>query len=274
MERDSVSDPALMERPLTELPWAVVDVETTGLSPERGDRVVEIAVLRVEPGQEPALHSSLVDPGRPIDPAASAVNGLTSEDLRGQPRFSELAEGLLERIHGAVLVAHNAPFDLGFLTAELELAGHAMPPIPVIDTLLLARRNYRFRSNRLGSVARAMQIEIDGAHRAGADVRTTHAILCRMLEDLAKRGSISLAQVMKAQGMGPGSFRPRLTEPLATAVREHRAVGIAYRTRGRGATRRVVEPIGMRGPYLVAYCRLRRAERTFRVDRIEGAWWP
>ena len=264
----------LTDRLIAEVPLAVVDVETTGLSPERGDRVIEVAVLRAEPGQAPRLYASLVDPGRPIDPNASAVNGIRAADLVGKPRFVELIDALTDRFEGAVLVAHNAAFDLSFLQAEFALVGKRFPELPIVDTLLLARQSFRFQSNRLGSVASALGVKIAGAHRAAADVLTTHGVLLRMIDVLAERGLHTVGELQVAQGIGPGGFSPTLTEPLATAVREHRAITIVYRAGGRPAMRRVVEPIGTRGPYLVAYCRLRKAERTFRIDRIEAAFWP
>ncbi|MCB0216635.1 MAG: WYL domain-containing protein [Chloroflexi bacterium] len=264
----------LTDRPIAEVPLAVVDVETTGLSPERGDRVIEVAVLRAEPGVDPRLFGSLVDPGRPIDPSASAVNGIRASDLVGKPRFVELIDGLSQQLEGAVLVAHNAAFDLSFLKAEFALVGRRFPDLPIVDTLLLARERFRFPSNRLVSVASALGVKPSGAHRAAADVLTTHGILLRMIDALAERGVRTVGELQVAQGVGPGGFAPTLTEPLATAVREHRAITIVYRSSGRPAMRRVVEPIGTRGPYLIAYCRLRKAERTFRIDRIEAAYWP
>jgi DNA polymerase-3 subunit epsilon len=265
----------LRDHPLADIPWAIVDVETTGLSPETGDRVVEVALLRVEPGEPPRLFRSLVHPGRPMDPAASRVNGIRDADLRGQPPFVALAPGLIERIRGAALVAHNAPFDLGFLTHELGRSGLRLPEVPVIDTLQLARRNFNFRSNSLGNIARTLGISIQGAHRAGADVQITYGVLRHMLAELEAKGIRSLAEVLAAQGMaGQGAPPPSLPEPLATAFRERLPILIAYRSQGRSASRRVIEPIGQRGAHLIAYCRLRKGERTFRIDRIEGAWWP
>lgn len=273
--RAGFDDPGMRDRPLSEIPWAIVDVETTGLSPETGDRVVEVALLRVEPGAAPRLFSSLVHPGRPMDPAASRVNGIRDADLQGQPPFVALAPGLIQRISGAALVAHNAPFDLGFLSHELERSGLSLPVVPVIDTLQLARRNFNFRSNSLGSIARTLGISVRGAHRAGADVQITFGILRHMLAELEAKGIRSLAEVQAAQGMaGLGAQPPALPEPLATALRERLPILIAYRSQGRSASRRVIEPIGQRGPHLIAYCRLRKEERTFRIDRIEGAWWP
>src|SRR3972149_5583725 len=102
----------LLTAPITAVPWAVVDVETTGLEPGLGDRVCEIAVLRAAPQQEPRLFCSLVNPHRPISPGARAVNGLTNTDVAGAPSFPSLIPEISHQLDGAVLVAHNAPFAL------------------------------------------------------------------------------------------------------------------------------------------------------------------
>ncbi len=266
----------LLARPIGEAPLAVVDVETTGLSPQHGDRVIEIAVLRAEPGGRVEVWSSLVDPGRRIDPRASAVNGIRDADVAGQPRFAALVPQLRARLAGAVLVAHNAPFDLDFLTHEHRRAGTAMHSPPVIDTLMLARRWFDFPSNSLGHVARTLGIRADRAHRAAGDVQTTHRVLLRMIDSLAPRGFATVEDFSRGYApsmAGDLDHLQRLDEPLATALRERRAVTIRYAGRDR-TTDRVVEPILALEDRLIAYCRLRREERTFLFGRIRAAWWP
>jgi DNA polymerase-3 subunit epsilon len=265
-----------LDRAIHSVPLAVVDVETTGLSPERGDRVIEIAVLRADPDGRVDLWSSLVNPGRRIDPRASAVNGISDADVAGQPHFGDLVGLLRARLHGAVLVAHNAPFDLGFLASEHKRAGRALPLAPVIDTLVLARRWFDFPSNSLGQVARVLNIPVDRAHRAGGDVTTTHRVLQHMIEALAPHGFATVEDFVRGYPPaieGDSVALPTLDEPLATALRERRAITIRY-AGGAKTTVRVVEPILAMEDRMIAYCRLRREERTFRFARIRAAWWP
>lgn len=262
--------------PLDALPLAVVDVETTGLYAESGDRVVEVAIVRAAPGRPPEAWSTLVDPGRPIPPAASAVNGITPDMVAGAPSFAALAGAVAERLEGAVLVAHNAPFDLSFLAAEFALAGVDAPPRPALCTLALARRWFRFPSNALGSVARAFGLPAVGAHRAEADARMALAIWQPMRAELARRGVRTLADAERAQGgaLRLGAPAPGLPEPLETALREGREVVIRYGGGSRAETLRLIRPRAAGRGMLVAYCHLRRDERTFRVDRILEARWP
>jgi DNA polymerase-3 subunit epsilon len=128
-------------------PIAVFDVETTGLSPAYGDRICEVGIVRARGDVIFDTYQTLVNPQRPISPGAARVNGLSDADVSQSPLFAEIAGQVLDRLEGAVLVCHNAPFDLGFLDAELSrlgllarLASSALAPMPL-----------PFRSNSLSA---------------------------------------------------------------------------------------------------------------------------
>ena len=127
---------------MRETAFAVFDVETTGLNPAYGHRVCEVACLRIQDGKEIARFESLVDPARPVSAGALHVNHITPEMLAGAPAFEEIAGPLLALMAGAAVVAHNAPFDLGFLATELEIAGLPPPEGAIVDTLALVRRMF------------------------------------------------------------------------------------------------------------------------------------
>lgn len=186
--------------PLRELPLAFVDVETTGLDPWTGDRVCEIAVVRVVGGQETDRLVRLVNPGRRVSPGALAVNGLDEAELAEAPDFAEVAAEVSRTLAGAAVVAHNAPFDAGFLSREYQLIGQPSPGNVLLDTLLLARRNFRYRSNSLGALAGALGIRTP-AHRALADALTTRELFAHFIGRLFS-DEPTLADVLRAQG-GP-----------------------------------------------------------------------
>jgi DNA polymerase-3 subunit epsilon len=122
---------SVMDRALNQTPVAVLDFETTGLSPKTGARVVEIGVVRVEPGGDPhVVLDTLVDPEGPVH--ASDIHGITDDDVVGAPQFRELAGTIYEALDGAVVLAYNSAFDMGFLKAELlracRLKDCEMPP--------------------------------------------------------------------------------------------------------------------------------------------------
>lgn len=161
-------------------PFAVLDVETTGLSPAR-DRIIEIAVVRCAPdGSIVDEWSTLVNPGR--DPGPTHIHGIQAADLEGAPRFEDIAEQLRNHLHGSVVAAHNLSFDAGFLAAEYQRSGETAPNQPALCTLQLARRVLRENSAfSLAACAAALGIDHPNAHRALADTRVTASVLAAML---------------------------------------------------------------------------------------------
>ncbi|MDH4109361.1 MAG: DNA polymerase III subunit epsilon [Gammaproteobacteria bacterium] len=146
----------------------VLDTETTGLSTEQGHRIIEIGCIELVnrrfTGRE---YHRFLNPEREIDEGAEAVHGISLADLKGQPRFSDIAGELLEFIHGAELVIHNAEFDVGFLEHELRLMDHPRPRISdhslVLDTLSLARELHPGQRNSLDALCK--RYEVDSSRR-------------------------------------------------------------------------------------------------------------
>jgi DNA polymerase-3 subunit epsilon len=264
------------KQPLNKVIFALFDVETTGLSPAYGHRVCEVACLRACDSVEVKRFESLVDPGRPISAGAFRINRITPEMLEGAPPFAAVADPLLALLDGAVLVAHNAPFDLGFLAAELEIAGLPPPEGLVVDTLTLSRRAYSLANNSLSAVASALEVETGPAHRAMGDVWTLWNILDQILWDLDRRWQVTtLGQLLAFQG-GPIPYPHPSILPLpptiAEAIESKGQVRMRYiDARGR-ETERAVRPLRVserRGQlYLLAHCYRAGTLRTFRLDRI------
>lgn len=165
---------------IAEIPYVAADVETTGLSAADGHRVCEFALLRFLRGTVIDSFVSLVNPLRPIDPGASAVNGITDEMVAGAPTFADLLPRILDFLSDDPLVFHNAPFDLSFLQSEARLAGGSWPGNRVIDTLTLARRTGRFRSHSLPNICRELGIG-STFHRAEADAWAAGKLLLHLV---------------------------------------------------------------------------------------------
>ncbi len=264
------------DQPLNTVPFAIFDVETTGLSPAYGHRVCEIACLRLLDGVQAGQFESLVDPGRPISSGAFRVNRISADMLLDAPTFDQVAEHLLLLMDGAVLVAHNAPFDLGFLAAELERARLLPPEGPVVDTLVLARRAYSFARNGLQAVASALDVETDPAHRAMGDVWTTCRVLERILYDLDRRwGVTTLGGLVDFQGdpiLYPLPHILPLPPAIAEALESQGQVRMRYVDARGQETERAVRPLRVharRGHlYLLAHCYQAGELRTFRLDRV------
>lgn len=276
---------SLLNRPLDQVALAYVDVETTGLSPDKGDRVCEIAIIRQEPGGTESEFVSFVDPQRPISPGAFAVNGITPEMLAGAPKFPALIDQIAAILSGAAVVAHNARFDLGFLRAEFGLCGRVFPEAPVIDTVSLARRHFQFPSNRLEAVARALGVRKKQEHRALADTRMTQSVLHIMLKRVHGDAPIILSQIVESLADLPYQPVEDLSEldaasvppSLVDIIRRCGELKIEYVSANGGRSVRQVRArkVVRLGPhlYLVADCLERNAERHFRLDRIVD-WTP
>ncbi|GGG31925.1 DNA polymerase III subunit epsilon [Caldovatus sediminis] len=155
----------------------LLDTETTGLDPAAGDRLLEVAAIElvnlVPTGR--VLHH-LLDPERDVPEEATRVHGFTAEMLRGKPKFADILDELLAFLAEDPIVAHNAPFDFGFLDAELGRCGR--PPLDrarMVDTLELAKRRFPGLPNSLDALCRRFGIDLSQ--------RTTHnAVLdCRLL---------------------------------------------------------------------------------------------
>jgi DNA polymerase-3 subunit epsilon len=145
-----------------------LDTETTGLSPESGDRVIEVGCIEMVNRRLSGrtLHHYL-NPERPNSEDAVKVHGLTDEFLADKPLFAAIADELLAFVDGAEIVIHNAAFDLGFLNEELRRMGRApftQAVVKVTDTLLMAREMFPGKSNSLDALCR--RLEVDNSNRA------------------------------------------------------------------------------------------------------------
>lgn len=177
------------EEELAGLDYTVVDVETTGSSPSRGDRITEVAAVQVSGGEIVDEFSSLVNPGRPIPPWISDLTGITEEMVSDAPPFEEVAELLRAHLEGRVFVAHNVPFDWRFVADEMRRAASLAPEGPRLCTLRLSRRALpQLPAKGLDAVARYYGIEIEGRHRAAGDALATASLLLRLLEEADRRG--------------------------------------------------------------------------------------
>ena len=182
-------DPPLPEEELDALTYAVVDVETTGGSPDRGHRITEIAVVEVRNGVISEDFQTLVNPGRDIPRRISELTGITNEMVEGAPFFEEVAEDLFEWLDGRVFVAHNVSFDWRFVSAQLGDSIGFVPDGPRLCTVQLARRLApELRRRNLDALATHFGIPIHSRHRAYGDALATARVLLRLLDEAGAQG--------------------------------------------------------------------------------------
>lgn len=255
--------------PFLELPLAALDFETTGLSAARGDRVIEVAVVHGRPGEEPELWHTLIDPGRRV--GATHIHGITDAMVAGRPGFSEVLDEVERRLGGAVLIAHNAPFDLSFLAMECARAGRAAPAPPVVDTLGLARRVLAIGDHRLSTLCKRFDLEHHQAHRALDDARATWELVQALarVADPTARAPLDAIQLLCRRRT------PAEHDAVLARLESSRAGRVSLLVDyvggdfpARPATRRLITVQKVTRSAVAAWCHLRDADRTFRVDRL------
>lgn len=173
-------------RPLHDTTFCVVDLETTGGSPAKGSRITEVGAVKVRGGDVLGEFQTLVNPDQQIPAFITVLTGITDQMVIEAPRIAEVLPSFLEFAHGTVLVAHNAPFDVGFLKHASAELGITWPGFDVLDTAVLARRvliKGEVPNVKLGTLAsRFSQVTPD--HRALTDARATVDVLHTLFERL------------------------------------------------------------------------------------------
>jgi DNA polymerase-3 subunit epsilon len=168
----------------------VVDVETTGFRPEQAT-IIEIGAVRLSGGQVTGEFFSLVNPATPIPPDITELTGITDAMVSHAPASGAALAAFLTFATGCVLAAHNAPFDLGFLTSGCQSSGIAWPPAAVVDTAVLARLVLspdQVPDCKLATLAGFFSTQVTPSHRALADAQATAEVLAGLLAMVAAGG--------------------------------------------------------------------------------------
>lgn len=253
--------------------FAFLDIETTGLSPWFGDRICQLAVIITQGKRIQRTLDLLINPGRELSPSALHVNGLDDSILAAKPVFADVADQIDEALKDAVVVCHNAKFDIQFLDNEYRRLNRTIEFPNLIDTLLLARDYYELPSYSLNHLSQDFQIaaNIQGS-RALADAITMKNLFFAMAESL-KTVNKSLDDLI---GIYNSPAWPQegiyLPTELSEAIHSGKRLFIQYMDKDGETSERWISPkevIGLSDYlYLQAFCHTRNADRTFRLDRI------
>ncbi len=189
--------------------FVIFDVETTGLSPMDGDRIVEIAAVKVKENKVVDKFYSLINPKRSMPAHATEINNITEDMLQGAPMAAEILPQMINFIGGGCVAGHNVRFDLNFLCYELALAGRKLNEhTPAIDTLKMARDLLPYLSNhKLSYLARSLGVVVDQTHRAMADVEITVAVFLRLMEMANDRDIQKISIFLEQFGVEKPSFK-------------------------------------------------------------------
>ncbi len=188
---------------LADITFIVLDLETTGASPANGCAITEIGAIAVRGGEVLAEFSSFVNPQVPLPEYIVNLTGITDEMLIDAPLINEVFPEFIEfidRHENIHLVAHNAPFDIGFLKAAATALSHSWPKYEVIDTVKLARRvidRSEIANYKLGTLSQFFETKALPNHRALDDVKTTVEVLHRLIERLSGYDVFTASQLKK-----------------------------------------------------------------------------
>ena len=192
-----------LERSLAETTFVVLDLETSGGSPNLGAHITEIGAVKIRGGEVIGQFQTFINPGTPIPYFITELTGITDEMVFDSPSINETFPTLLEFLgseHEAVFVAHNAPFDLSFLRAAAVMHEYPWPKFVVIDTAKLARRvlsRDEVTNCKLGTLAEYFSATVSPTHRALDDALATVDVLHALIGRVGSLGITTLAELQK-----------------------------------------------------------------------------
>jgi len=263
---------------IDDVEFTFFDTETTGLEPQSGDRIVEIAAVRLRGKVKAASFQSLVNPCREISEAAFRVNQITPAMLETAPSMQEVMPQFLDFIKGSCLCSYNAAFDLEFLDYELGLMGKGpLEGLVVVDVLKMSRRLIPgLERYALSFVTEKLGIKFEQKHRALSDVELTMRLFDKFRAMLEEKGIVDFVNFTGLFGI-KADFLDDVNQQKVSQIQEAITLGVHLKIKYLSSshaqvTMREVIPKEIRQDkgrtYLVGYCCLRNEERSFRVDNI------
>ncbi|MFA5351190.1 MAG: exonuclease domain-containing protein [Candidatus Omnitrophota bacterium] len=269
-----------MSKHIDEIEFTIFDTETTGLNPGSGDRIVELAGLRVRGREKLAKFDALVNPEKEISPQAFAVNKITQEMLKNAPGIEIVMPKFLDFIQGSYLCSYNVEFDLNFLNNELKIIGFpALASQISFDILTIAKRLMPNRQRyALWFIADKLGIKARQQHRAFSDVEMAWGVFNKLKDICQEKGiadfpSFSSLFAFNPQSLGSATFLK--ISQIEKAINLKSRLKIKYlSTKDAGISLREVIPKEIRqdtkSKYLIGFCCLKKEERIFKIDNILG----
>jgi len=267
-----------MLKHIEEVEFTIFDTETTGLNPGSGDRIVELAGLRVKGEERIARFDALVNPAREISPEAFAVNKITPEMLKDAPGIEIVMPRFLDFAQGSYLCSYNIEFDLSFLDNELNIIG--MPALTgqsYFDILTMAKRLMPNQQRyALWFIADKLGIKAKQQHRAFSDVEMAWEVFNKLKNICREKGITGFADFSSLFAFNPaflGSAAHLKISQIEKAIQLKARLKIKYlSTKDASISLREVIPREIRqdakNKYLIGFCCLKKEERTFKIDNI------
>lgn len=223
---------SLFSQSLVNEKYIFFDVETTGLYPVDGDRVIEIAMIKTVKGNIVDTIDTMINPQRLIPEEATRINQITDDMVKDAPIFDhDFGKKMLDFIGDSILVAHNAAFDLGFISVELGRIGLTFERWRAVDTLKIATRIFPGQRNRLETLMRRYNILPEGdLHRAFIDTDGLRRVFFEFLEETEIR-SKSIDELIKEFGFQGMNVHRSIPAKIREAIVEKKELKGSYRNR-------------------------------------------
>jgi DNA polymerase-3 subunit epsilon len=279
--QQTAPETAWLSRKWSDLTFVGFDTETTGKYPLQAE-ICEIAAVKWQGGQVIDTFSSLVKPSAPMGPEVIAIHGITNEMVESAPCMKDVIGGFHQFIQGAIPIAHHAPFDLGFVSIDFELAGLALPDAPALCSSLLSRKLFPESENhRLQTLIKFFGLEQGVAHRALDDAKACLEVGLRCMRRVGDE--TLLIESAHAQGGALSwqrfSLRELEVDPLArtllTAIRGQKVIEMVYGSGSKPGEMRRAHPLGvvrsLDGDFIVAYDEAAQQSKRFIISRIISA---
>lgn len=267
-------------KPWNSYTFVAFDTETTGKYPLMAD-VCEIAAVKWQNGQIVDTYQTFCKPRRLMDQQVINIHKITNEMVSDAPQISQVMSKFNDFISGSVLIAHHAPFDLGFLAVEFEKLGMNLPGINSICSCLLARKVFpKMINHRLATLAANLGVKQSQAHRALDDSKVCLEVALKCMEQL---GPVPLDEVFKVQGGAcewPQYSMKTLEKeakfaPLIAASRDKLVVELVYTGGSAPGVPRRATALGLvrnpEGDYFVGECHKENIEKRFYLNRVISA---
>jgi len=256
--------------------FVIFDVETTGLNPRAGDRIVEVAAIRIKNFKETERFEALINPQRPISEGAYKVNGISDDLLKDAPEAKEVIPLILKFLKKSPVIGHHIRFDLAFLSHECELC--AISPLGefcFIDTVKMARGLLpELEKYSLNNVANYLGYQQEQRHRAMSDVEMTMHVFEKLINLAESKGLGELEMILDLYGSEKKEKKKQSfkKERIQKAIDDKALLHVVYNGGQSGTTVRKITPKKLQGTgketILVGFCHLRNEERMFKVNRI------
>jgi DNA polymerase-3 subunit epsilon len=264
------------EKSILEYPLIAFDTETSGAYPLESE-IIELGAVKWYKGEVVGQFQTLLKPAKPLVPENIRIHGITNEMVADAPLMKDEILKFREFIEGSVLMAHHAPFDLGFVTIDLEKSGHLFPNNLHLCTSLLSRALIATTNHKLQTLIKELNLQGGEAHRAYDDAYACLQVFFKCLEKLDGDVSIKRLQEIQKKEIAWDKYRlfssgqQKLIQ-LAKACERQKTIDIVYEGGQSKGQPRPVKPFGVvrnpDGDYLHAECGLDQQRKRFYLDKI------